>query len=258
MSDLARFEIFATSVQVVILIVVIAKTNKLMINQAMVLLPFFFVLAMLSYLFSDVYWIVYDFLKPDTRMPIAANEFGECALILLLSAGLETILTDKKKLVGEVAFACLFISANIALWIVWSGEWLQDILFGAPYIYFLWLLIRGVRTRGLMKRNESFAVLVMSVSVLVMLTVLLFVDGVGHAVLKASVLVTMFAMMLWLAIKSFRRKDFFVATTFFLCTSLAMFATPDPYYNVPFLANTAALPLMFMAMKKELASNALR
>ena len=166
MSDSTLFGILATVLQSGALAVVIVSSIKLMTNENATFFPFMFVLAMSSYFLSDLYWIAYDLLKPDTRMPIASNEIGECAMILLLSAGLETILDEKQKKTGEVAFAILFIGANIVLWIAWSGEWFQDILFGIPYIYFLWILIRGLLSRKLLSLKAMLFVSVASVSVL--------------------------------------------------------------------------------------------
>ena len=77
-------------------------------------------------------------------------------MILFLSTGLEKVLRDEKRIAGEIIFSFFFIGANIALWIFWSGEWVQDILFGIPYVYFLWLLIRGIkRSFHDLLRNKS-------------------------------------------------------------------------------------------------------
>ena len=46
----------------------------------------FFTLAIASILLSDLYWLAYDILRPETRMPFAANEISEWALFLLLGA----------------------------------------------------------------------------------------------------------------------------------------------------------------------------
>ena len=253
MSGLVLLEIIFTIFQSIILFVIISKAVRLIIEGKNVFLPFFFMLAMTSYLLSNLYWIAYDFLKPDTRMPIACNEIGECAMILLLSAGLESLLKDKKKVPGEIAFAFLFIGANIASWIAWSGEWLQDILFGIPYVYFFWILIRGIRSRGVLARKELWFAAVMSGSVLVLQIPLLFLEGVPLKFVTMVCLAVMFALMVWCGVKSFRSKDFFVTSMFFLWTELAMFLSPEPYYSLAFGANIIVLPMMFMSMKKELA-----
>lgn len=252
MSDQIFFGIVATVLQSAALVVVIADAIRLMNNKKNVLLPFLFVLAMASYLLSNLYWIAYDTLMPDTRMPIACNEIGECAVILLLSAGLETLLKDKKKIVGEILFAFLFIGANIALWIAWSGEWFQDILFGIPYVYFLWILIHGLRNRVCLKSKEALVASIASIFVLIMQIPLLVTNGNLFVFSEIMCFAAMFAVMAWLGIKSFRCKDFFVASTFFLWTELSMFLSPDVYYNMAMVANTIACFFMYVSMKQEL------
>ncbi|WP_173474160.1 hypothetical protein [Fibrobacter succinogenes] len=255
MSGLTLFGIITTILQSIVLVVIIAKTVRLMDNGKNVFLPFFFMLAMTSFLLSNMYWIAYDVLKPDTRMPIAANEIGECAMILLLSAGLDVVLKDKKKIFGEIVFAILFIGVNIALWIAWSGEWLQDVLFGIPYIYFLWLLIRGMRSRGVLARKELWLAAVMGVSVLILQIPLLYVKGFLFESIKVAFFVVMFALMAWLGVKSFRSKDYFMTLTFFLWTELSMFLTSGVYYYLAFSSNVLVLPLMYVSMKRELAND---
>ena len=249
------FGIVATILQSIVLIVVVLQSIRLTLMKKNYFLPFFFALAMMSFLLSDLYWIAYDVLKPDTRMPIAANEIGECAMILLLSAGLDVVLKDKKKIFGEIVFAILFIGVNIALWIAWSGEWLQDVLFGIPYIYFLWLLIRGMRSRGVLARKELWFAAMMGVSVLILQIPLLIAKGTLFELAKIVCVALMFTLMGWLGVKSFRSKDYFMTLTFFLWTELSMFLSSEPYYYVAFGMNIIVLPMMFSSMKKELAND---
>ena len=63
MSELTRLGILATIIQAVVLVVVIAKTNKLIKREKNFFLPFFFILSMSSFFLSDVYWLAYDFLE---------------------------------------------------------------------------------------------------------------------------------------------------------------------------------------------------
>ena len=91
-------------------------------------------------------------------MPFAVDEIADSAAILLLSTGL---VADKKvdrtARAGELIFTVMFSLSNVALWICWSGEWLQDIIFGIPYSYFLWLIIRGIAdTKPLTSKTVSW------------------------------------------------------------------------------------------------------
>ena len=258
MNDKTLVDVVTTIFQSAVLIFVIVRTLQLMRCVKSFFLPIFFVLSMSSYLLSNLYWIAYDLLKPDTRMPIAANEIGECAMVLLLCAGLESVLHDKNKIAGEVLFAFLYTSLNIALWIVWSGEWFQDILFGIPYIYFMWILIRGLRSRGILSPKELRFAAAMCIFVSTMLLSLQFVHGFIHELNKMLNYIAAFTLIAWLGFKSLRSRNFFVSTTLFLWTNLVMFSSLDQYYYMALFANTVALPIMFYSMKKELAVNGLR
>ena len=248
-------DIVANIFQICILVVIIANTIKLTINTRTKALPFFFALAMSGYLLSSLYWIAYDVLDPDTRMPMACNEIAENAMILLLCAGLETILKDKRKIAKEIVFAVLFIGANIALWIAWTGEWFQDILFGIPYIYFFWLLIRGLLSRRVLSRKELWFAALASIIILTMQIPLLTIKGSVFEVTKVTCFMLMLALGAWLGIMSFRRKDFFLASTFFLSTELSMFLSIGIYYYLSLLENIIAQLIMFSLLKKELATD---
>ena len=257
MSSLILLNFILTGLQIFVLSFIVVRLVAPMIRAKTTFLPFFLFLAMVSYLLSDLYWIVYDTLKPGTRMPIAANEIAECSVILLLSAGLNTMLRDKAVRMGEVLFAALFIGANIALWIVWSGEWLQDIVFGIPYVYFVWVLIRGLRTRGSMTPHEIKSAFVACISFVVLHVVLILVGGFAHLFIESVCFGLMFAVMAWLGLKSYQEKDIFVASTFLLWTNLVMFSSYGYSYQAAYLANTIALLLLPMSMKKEIAADAL-
>ena len=216
---------------------------------------FFIVLTMASCLLSNLYWIAYDLINPNTRMPIAANEIAECAAILLLSAALNSVLQNRKKKLGEILFAFFYTAANIVLWIVWSGEWFQDIFFGVPYIYFLWVLIHGLRSRKSLPSREMYLMAVTSVVTLALLALLPISEGNVYAFAKYGSYMVKFALMIWLGIRCVQSKDIFVASAFFLWTNLAMFSSAEFYYQIAFLANTVALPFIFISMKKEIFDN---
>lgn len=252
MGYMTRLDIITMIIQSAILVVVIAKTTKLAISAKKSILPFFFALAMSSYLLSNFYWIAFELLEPDARMPMASNEIGECAMVLLLCAGLESILKDKRIIAREILFAIFFIGANIALWIAWSGEWFQDILFGIPYIYFFWLLIRGLMSRGGLSRKEMGLAVATSLLVMTMQIPQLIVKGQAFEFTKMVCFTVMFALTVWFGVKSFRRKNFFLASTFFFWTELSMFLSEVPYYYIAFFANTIAMLSMFSLVKKEI------
>ncbi len=108
--------------------------------------PVFFLFAMVSYLISTAYWAAYDLLLPDTRMPFAANEFGEIGLFLLLASMLNAVFRGRFAFARwETLCAAIFAAASVVLWIAWSGEWLEDVLVGVSFGDLLCVCARSLK-----------------------------------------------------------------------------------------------------------------
>lgn len=258
MSLLTIFELILTILQVVFIVAVIIPAVNAMILKKSSIISVLFCLAMVSYLLSDLYWLAYDSLRPDTRMPFAANEFAECAMILLLATGLEKVLPDKKKISWEILFATCYIGANIALWILWSGEWMQDTVFGLPYIYFLWLLVRGIRSRNLLLVKERAMLIILAAVIVVLHFMCLWTDGMFYETINLSNTLMIFFVSTWIGLRCIQKNDMFLTFLFFLWTMLAMFSFSDIFYNMATLANTLAIPLMYKSVRKERVSDGIR
>ena len=147
MNTYVVFNLFFTA----ILLLVFLGTIRLLELEKREARTVLFAFAVASVLLSNLYWLAYDILRPGTRMPFAANEIGEWALFLLLGAAVRTQ-PEVHSAKREVFCAALFTAANVALWIAWSGEWIQDILTGAAFGYFLCMLAAQLR------QEEAFPV----------------------------------------------------------------------------------------------------
>ena len=110
-----------------------------------------FVFGITSYILSNAYWIAYSYMRPESRMPFAANEIGEIASYLLLAAVLNLMLSDLKANARiHIIITALFALGSIGLWILWTGEWIQDFLGGIPFGYYLCACTLGLKkTNGL-------------------------------------------------------------------------------------------------------------
>lgn len=122
-------------------------------NRSVMVVFLIFVYAL--WLFTILYWLIYDFMRPESRMPFAVNEIGEAAVVLLMAAiiGLAVpkgINGIKLQIVGTI----LFSLCNVALWIAWTGEWGQDILFGAAYIYFMYIIACALTAEQSLSKKE--------------------------------------------------------------------------------------------------------
>ena len=111
-------------IQIVVLIIVLAGVLRMILRDEKNIKAIFFAFAIVASLLSDIYWLAYDILRPFSRMPFAANEIAEWAMFVSLGAVLASDIkafgVDARK---ESIFSILFVIANVALWIAWSGEW---------------------------------------------------------------------------------------------------------------------------------------
>ncbi len=139
--------------QVVMLAVMLAFSVRLIGKSERSLtsafLTFFYALCLLT----DLYWVIYVFMRPDTRMPFAANEIGEAAITLLAAAILRSAVHSPYNVsIGCLVGTGLFSVCNIALWITWSGEVVQDILVGITFAYLLYSIAVSIKVSRAFKR----------------------------------------------------------------------------------------------------------
>ena len=150
-------DILFNLIQCLALIAVIVKTAKMLSARNRSMAAVFFLFALVAFLISDLYWVTYDVLRYNTRMPLAANEMGETAAFLLFASALNAVFADKKGFFRkETVLVILFVLANIALWIGWSGEWLQDIVGGAAWGYFIWAAFCALLESGVFSKKREW------------------------------------------------------------------------------------------------------
>lgn len=150
MNQIVLLPAFMALVQLYILF----RAGRLLHDSGRFLSVVFFIFAIACSLLSSLYWIAYDILRPDTRMPFAANEIGEWAMFLLLAASLQKAWPEQRAAGWETVCSVFFILANTVLWIIWSGEWLQDILTGLSLGWLACICARSLRQSGALSVPE--------------------------------------------------------------------------------------------------------
>lgn len=220
----------------------------------------FFTLAAACILLCDLYWLAYDILLPDVRMPFAANEIGECALFLLLGA----VLNSGKPLrfreaKREMLCAAWFSAANTALWIAWSGEWVQDILTGLAFAYFLCALVSQIKAEELHSVSRLRVLGILCVFPILGQTAAFFVPGSIQRALYLLCYIFLFAVLLYLLVKAIRavRKDVdptrgvYDTFTAFAWVVVTMYMSEGVFHAAAYGLSAICFPLMFLALKKE-------
>ena len=218
----------------------------------------FYYFAMVSLMLTNAYWLAHSLIRPDMRMPMATNTIGECAVFLLLSAAMNSVFPDRKfSFTPQHAGAILFVIASIALWIVWSGEWIQDILGGVIFGYFICVCVRDLRETGAFSKKEWIAIGVTCAGFMAIFAAVATMEEEPPAVIAGYIL--MFAMMLFFLYKTIRcirkresaEKQMVLAVSSYACCMSGVYMSSGYWYSAAELICLTTLPMMFHAFREE-------
>ena len=142
-------------IQTIVTSVFLVQALRLLRAEKRPLAVVFFLFFAVSSWINDLYWVIYMLMRPDVRLPFAANEVGEIAVILLIASVLNSVFIKRPvSCAKETLCTVLFTAACIGLWIVWSGEWVQDILGGIPFGYMLCVIVRSLKQADVFSRAK--------------------------------------------------------------------------------------------------------
>ena len=235
--------------------------RKLSFRRSMA--PVFFTFALVSGLMSSLYWLAYDLLRPELRMPFAANEFGEMGLFLLVAASLNAVFrgrfADARR---EMLCAALFIAASAVLWILWSGEWLEDVLTALCYGYFLCVCARSLKLSRALSRREWLLLAGFSALLLVLQGLTFILPGFWSSAADYSAYAVMFTVLIYGIGKLIRallrggnpRGQYALAASVWAWAVSTMYMSADPFYQAVQVVFIGAMPLMLIALRREEAA----
>ena len=253
MSLYDKLDMLAFLIQDIVLVIIIYFTATKLLRSRNRYFPAFYIFALISFLLSGLYWAAYTILKADAgRMPLAADEIADSAALFLLSTG---FVADKKvdrtAHAGEVIFAIMFSIANVVLWIFWSGEWLQDIIFGIPYSYLLWLIIRGIADTKPLTTKSVIGLRIVSVAIITIFFITEFTGRSFVLITDSVCYVMMFGLLIWLLIKSIKCMNLYVSALYLFATIFVSFGCASIFYDIAVLFNISAHIVLYLSLKKE-------
>ena len=196
MSMMVFFALLLAAVQLGVL----SFTVRLFRSERSLLAVAFFAFAAACSLLSTLYWAAYDLLRGDARMPFAANEICEWALFLLLASSLRAARAESRVRIEAAVSAALFAAANTALWIAWSGEWLQDILTGLSLGWLFYAILAAMSAAEALSRAERIGFGAAAVLVIAAQAMTFYVSGSQAPEVVCNVL--LFAADAWLILKT--------------------------------------------------------
>ena len=276
-------EIVLLIIHIMILVFVIIRTVGMLKNTEKTMTAVYFLAAAASCLASDLYWLAYMLLRPETRMPFAVNEIGEAALFLLLASSLDTVFRgspgkmeenagkkhagacdpqqtcETKTMVLLTVFTVFFAAANTALWIGWSGEWIQDILIGITFGYFLCKVVRSLALSGALSGTKWKLSGILSILLIAMQAATFHVPEAVRGrldflcyILMSGIVVLILAGNIML-IRTSCSPRILVSCAFagFAVITIVMYMSSGRWYSMFLCGHMIILLLMCEAVKKE-------
>lgn len=220
-----------------------------------VFLSFFFSL----WFFADIYWLVYDILRPDVRMPFAANEIGEAGMLLMLAAIINSSVPHgSRAAVKHVVCAVIFAVFNVILWIAWSGEWVQDIITG---LVLTWLLASAVCSLKVVHALTKTEWILLGIYCTALLAgqglTFFFAEPVKSAVDTGCYVLISLGILYWMVklFMSYKRdhynkKVMSLAVTNLAWIIVALFMSSGLFYTIYINCETLSVALLYLAAEK--------
>ncbi len=169
------------------------------------MLAVFYAFGCIASLISGLYWVAFTVLREGQRMPFAANELGEAASYLLYGAAIASFCPVSFRKAGkEALLSILFSAGSAALWIAWSGEWIQDTVFGLPYAYFLFMAVAAMKKNHVFSEKEWAAAGLISFGLLIGQAAVIIAQGSLHVLLDRLCYAVMYLSLFLLAVKTVR------------------------------------------------------
>lgn len=222
--------------------------------------PVYFCFSLVSSLMSGLYWVAYDLLRPDSRMPFAANEFGEIGAFLLLASVLNAVFRGRFAAARkEIVCAALFAAVCTALWIGWSGEWIEDVLAGLSFGYLLCCCVRSLKQSGALCKLE-WGLLGASSALLALAQGFTFLlpepwsrsaDYAAYGITFAVLVCCMFKLAFALYRDRNRPAQFALSVSCYAWTVSTMYMSTGLFYLAAQLIMIASVPIMLITLRRE-------
>lgn len=252
-------EIFSTGLMILTAIVLLAATVRLLVHAKKSMTAVYFAFTMVSILLSEFYWLAYDLLRGDMRMPFAANEFAEAAFFLLLASSVRTVFRERMSVRDPaILLTMLYAVGNIVLWILWNGDRIEALLTGPAYLYFLVTAMFVLRQSEAIRRSEQIVLGCAAFSSLVLMYLAHFIPQVSAAMDLLNYLLlfgTLGAMVLWFvrALRTGRASRVLLALAYcaVVWAQNSLYMSTGWWYAAMEMLYAMTVPAMFFAVRRE-------
>ena len=241
--------------QIAVLAALLALSVRLIRRSGQAVAAVFLTFVFALWLFTDLYWVIFDLMRPDGRMPFAANEIGEAAVFLMLAALLSSFSLGRGRVFcWQTAGALAFALGNAALWVAWSREWIDDLFIGAAYAAFLAQVVRALMLQGSLRTGEWIALAAGCFLLLLGQALTFFVpEGAVRALELGCYLLLAAGAVCW-AIKAFsarRGRPLYLIYALLGWVITAKYMSAGDWYSLFLVCETLCLPPLYRAVRRE-------
>lgn len=252
-------EVVSTGLMILTAVVLLATTVRLLVHAKKSMTAVYFAFTLVSILLSEFYWLAYDLLRGDVRMPFAANEFAETAFFLLLASSLRTVFRERMSVRDPaILLTMLYAVGNIVLWILWNGDWIEALLTGPAYLYFTVTAMFVLRQSEAIRRSERIVLGCAAFASLVLMYLAHFIPQVSAAMDLVNYILlfgTLGALALWFvrALRTGREPRVLLALAYcaVVWAQNSLYMSTGWWYAAMEALYAMTMPVMFFAVRRE-------
>ncbi|MBO4281101.1 MAG: hypothetical protein J5872_04620 [Lachnospiraceae bacterium] len=253
--------LIADLANLIVLFLMLGGLIRMILHGRRSMAVIFYAFSTASLTFSYIYWLIYDFMWPEERLVFAANEISEWAHFLMCGTVLAYMFKEITRIdFGEICGVMILVAVNVALWIAWTGEWLQDIVTGLCIAYWAYRLAIGVKESKTTTLPE-WGGLVAGFMLTIGLQVASFFKGAPIKALYLASFLSLVIVVAFIHIKTIRilirakchedyRKAFCLALLIIMITGSGMYMSSEPYYTIFLASMVLPYTYSYIAIRK--------
>ena len=153
------FDLFSTLLQIAVVAFAVIKIVPQMRRSGNSVILVFLLYAYICLLLSDIYWISLSVVHPDERLSFSISDVADIGEQLMLASALGVIFRGikyRKRL--ELILTIVASIGLIVLWVVWTDEWIKNILGGISFGYLMFEVVLAAKKTNAFSRREAIVI----------------------------------------------------------------------------------------------------
>lgn len=224
----------------------------------------FFIYGLVCWLLSDIYWLALDIMLPNKIISFGVNEIAEGGLFLLFASitRMTSKMIIKKRAPVYTLFGVCYILLNVALWIIWNGDILKDLLCGFALGIFICFALNLLYLTDALKKSQLIFLFAGSFGAVFLQYLMLVIPKEYAKILDLISIIFMFANFFLIGVlglraaltakrertKSESLKTFSLSFSLHVIVSCNLYMTAGVAYFMNFVLTTLIIPLLLSSV----------